>query len=192
MISRPVWTRWWGVLCERYGRTPSPDLAAIYLAGCAAQLNDATFPAAVAQVVARLSFFPTVAEIVGAVQVEAPAALRAADAFATLLTLGEYTPYGATWSEATIQDRLGGAAVVAFRAIGGQGRLRHLTEDQEHWALDKFVKAYVEADDYVTTVGQLQAALPPGARPVNRLARPQRIGTLLPVNPTPGDTSTTT
>lgn len=129
-----------GPLSLAYYRVLSPDL------------STAEFVAAVGRVMATERFWPSPAVILAAAGKsraasvgESATRLEAQAAFGALRSIAEKTIHGPSWRADRIAPELGDCALSAFRAIGGQARLRELAAADEHWARKDFITAYEDA-----------------------------------------------
>lgn len=67
MIDQNVFRREWAILCERYGRQPSPELTARYYQILTARMDTDQFVEGAAAVMDRCEFFPRPADFTEAV-----------------------------------------------------------------------------------------------------------------------------
>lgn len=142
-LTATVFAQGMALLAERWNREISPGMSRIY-ANALKDLGGALFIVGVTRAIEELTFFPSAAEIRKLARPEVAPEARAGALLASVDACGVHGPHGRTWSIATVTEKCGSAAALAFIAIGGGRRLAGMADADFPFALRDFAKALGE------------------------------------------------
>jgi len=134
MIDQAIFKREWVILCERWNRTPSPEMTARYFQAINGRMTTESFLGACRVLFARNEFFPSPDEFVDAVNI--PNEAKAIDQWELCLRVAE--------GEHHVLNRMDQVGKRVVAALGGPDALGRTDRDRVSFLRGEFLRTYID------------------------------------------------
>lgn len=135
-MTPETWGQLWGLMCERFGKEPSADLAATYFDMLEARLSDAEIEHGVQVVLYEDTYWPSPSRIVEAAGGEEDAEARALEAWDKILLMAK------DWRRAKPNEVLDDRGLRALRQVGTVKSLAMMNTDDLAFRRRDFISAF--------------------------------------------------